>query len=192
MRVHGREIIRRRTGLQEKSYSLYEPELREDFHHLCGYCGKSEDVTKKGFEIDHFVPQKKAANLVNCYDNLVYCCFTCNRKKGSKWPTDDTTIANDGNVGFCDPATEEYDKHLMRDEAGRIVSCSAVGDYMLTKAFQFNKRPTDTVWKAMRIIELKKQLRSKWATLNSEEKDQYMQIDEELESLLNYIFEKRE
>ena len=42
MRVHGKYIIKRRTGLDQREYKKYEPELREDFHHLCGYCGKSE------------------------------------------------------------------------------------------------------------------------------------------------------
>lgn len=192
MRVHGRYIIKRRTGLEQRSYPDYGPELREDFHNICGYCGKSEAVTKKGFEIDHFVPQKQAGELIDCYENLVYSCFTCNRKKGAKWPTKDTSVANNGVVGFCDPATQEFDSHLQRDADGKIISCSAVGEYMLKKAFRFDKRPTEIVWKAMRVVEMKQDLRSKWSTLAPEEKDEYMKLDEELDSLLGYIFEKKE
>lgn len=192
MRVHGRYRIERRADLEQRGYKKYEPELREDFHRICGYCGKSEAVTKKGFEIDHFVPRTLAKGLTDCYGNLVYSCFTCNRKKGAKWPTEDTAIAHNGIVGFCDPATEEYDSHLQRDDNGRIISCSSVGEYMLKKAFCFDKRPTDVVWKAMQIIEMKQDLRSKWGSLSREDKDEYMKIDEELESLLGYIFEKKE
>jgi len=192
MRVHGRYKIERRTGLTQKSYRKYEPELREDFHCMCGYCGKSEAVTKKGFEIDHFVPQTLAKDLIDCYDNLVYSCFTCNRKKGAKWPTEDSALAHNGIIGFCDPATAEFDTHLQRDADGRIVSCSAVGEYMLKEAFQFDKRPTETVWRAMQVIEMKRDLRAKWDTLTPKERDEYMQLDVELESLLDYIFEKRE
>lgn len=47
MRVHGRYKIERRTGLEQRNYERYKPELREDFHRMCGYCGKSESVTKK-------------------------------------------------------------------------------------------------------------------------------------------------
>lgn len=192
MRVHGRYRIERRTGLDQRAYEKYKPELSEDFHHICGYCGKSEAVTKKGFEIDHFVPQTLAEALTDSYDNLVYSCFTCNRKKSSKWPTKNVSLAHDGNVGFCDPATDEFDTHLQRDDSGKITSCSPVGEYMLKKAFRFDKRPTDVVWKAMQIIEMKKDLRSRWSALPPEDKDEYMRIDEELESLLGYIFEKKE
>lgn len=192
MRVHGRYKIERRTGLEQRSYNDYGPELREDFHHMCGYCGKGEAVTKKGFEIDHFVPQILAPDLTNCYRNLVYSCFTCNRKKGAKWPTKDATLAHNGTIGICDPATEEFDLHLKRDADGKIISCSAVGEYMLKKAFRFDKRPTEIVWKAMQIIEMKQDLRSRWETLAPGEKDEYMQLDEELESLLGYIFENKE
>lgn len=192
MRVHGRYKIERRTGLEQRNYERYKPELREDFHRMCGYCGKSESVTKKGFEIDHFAPQTLAKNLIDCYDNLVYSCFTCNRKKGAKWPTKDSSLAHNDIEGFCDPATEEFDSHLQRDTDGKIVSCSAVGEYMLKKVFRFDKRPTEIIWKAMQVIEMKKELRAKWDVLASSQKDEYVQLDEELESLLEYIFDKKE
>lgn len=192
MRVHGKYRIERRTGLDQREYKKYEPELREDFHHLCGYCGKSEDVTKKGFEIDHFIPQALASGLTDNYANLVYACFTCNRRKSAKWPTNDISSPHDGNVGFCDPATDEFDTHLQRDETGKITSCSPVGEYMLKQAFHFDKRPTDVIWKAMQIVDMKKALRDRWSTLTPEDKDEYMKIDKELESLLGYIFDKKE
>lgn len=31
MRVHGRYKIERRTGLEQRNYERYKPELREDF-----------------------------------------------------------------------------------------------------------------------------------------------------------------
>ena len=71
MRVHGRYIIKRRTGLDQREYKKYEPELSEDFHHICGYCGKSEAVTKKGFEIDHFVPQTLSEELANSRQRIL-------------------------------------------------------------------------------------------------------------------------
>ena len=35
MRVHGRYKIERRTGLEQRNYERYKPELREDFHRMC-------------------------------------------------------------------------------------------------------------------------------------------------------------
>ena len=193
MRVHGSYRIIRRTVIEKKPYyNQYLTELREDFHHICGYCGKSEDVTTKGFEIDHFVPQTVSVSLKNEYQNLIYSCFTCNRKKGSKWPTGDPDLMNDGTVGFVDPATEEYDKHLVRNESGKIVYNTPLGRYLCNNVFNFNSRPTDIVWKAMKIVELKRQLKEKMATISQEEMKVYMEIDDELSTLMKYIFNKKE
>lgn len=93
MRVHGDKVIRRRSGLEKRAdYKAYLTELREDFQHMCGYCGKTEAITKNKFEIDHFVPKKYAEDRVNDYTNLVYACWVCNRKKAAKWPSEDPNI----------------------------------------------------------------------------------------------------
>ena len=56
MRIHGDKVIKRRLELEERSdYHEYLPELREDFQHICGYCGKTERVTKNAFEIIYFL-----------------------------------------------------------------------------------------------------------------------------------------
>ena len=192
MRIHGSYKISRRTSVDKKSYNRYVEELREDFHHICGYCGKSEVVATKGFEIDHFVPRTIAVERKDEYQNLVYSCFTCNRKKGNKWPTGDPNRCNDGKVGFVDPTSEEYDQHLTRNEKGSIVPLSPLGEYLCSQAFKFNNRPTDTVWKAMKIIALKKRLQEKTDRLSQDEMQEYIFIDQELEALMNYIFAKKE
>ena len=81
MRVHGEKVISRRKNIETCSdYHDYLPELREDFQHMCGYCGKIEAITKNAFEIDHFIPKKYAKEKENDYNNLVYSCYVCNRK----------------------------------------------------------------------------------------------------------------
>ena len=73
MRVHGEKVISRRKNIETCSdYHDYLPELREDFQHMCGYCGKIEAITKNAFEIDHFIPKKYAKEKENDYNNLVY------------------------------------------------------------------------------------------------------------------------
>ena len=192
MRVHGCLKITRRQMTETRDYKKYEKEVREDFCGICGYCGKSERVSKKGFEIDHFVPQDTDSTRRNDYNNLVYSCFTCNRKKSSKWPTNDPNKPNDGVSGLVDPASEEYDLHLQRDTNGAIVPLSDLGKYMIKKVFLFHKRPTSTVWKAMEICRLKDKLAQKADRLSIEEYQAYISIDKELTELLNYLFEKRE
>ena len=177
---------------EARDYKKYENELREDFNHICGYCGKSERVTKKGFENDHFVPQDIDPTRCNDYNNLVYSCFTCNRKKSSKWPTQDPNKANDGIRGLVDPATDEFDSHLCRNSTGEIISTSDLGEYMRKKVFLFHKRPTSTVWKSMEICRLKDKLAAKSEHLSKEEYREYISIDGELDELLNYLFESKE
>lgn len=192
MRVHGCIKISRRHISDARDYKKYEEELREDFGEICGYCGKSERVTKKGFEIDHFVPQDVEPTRRNDYTNLVYSCFTCNRKKSNKWPTKDPNKPHDGREGLVDPASEEYDSHLRRDTNGAIVPLSDVGKYMSDKVFLFHKRPTSTIWKAMEICRLKDQLAEKIDQLSIDEYREYITIDTELTELLDYLFKNRE
>ena len=102
-------MIRRRTAIDKRTnYRKYLPELREDFQYICGYCGKPESITKNAFEIDHFVPRKYDKTRANDYTNLVYSCCICNRKKSSKWPSEDGKIQFSGEKGFVDPAMEDY------------------------------------------------------------------------------------
>ena len=90
MRVHGSKIISRRNGVPyQTDYRNYTPDLRKDFYYICGYCGKHEMVSHNGMEPDHFVPDNIDHSRQCDYSNLVYSCFTCNRKKSGKWPTFD-------------------------------------------------------------------------------------------------------
>ena len=48
MRTHGDKIVMRRSVVEKRTpYGEYLDILREDFAGICGYCGKSEYVTKK-------------------------------------------------------------------------------------------------------------------------------------------------
>ena len=85
MRIHGEVNITRRTEVdQESDYHKYEGVLSEDFGHICGYCGKSEMVTRKGFEIDHFVPMRIASER----KPIIRTWFTAAVKNGTHWIID--------------------------------------------------------------------------------------------------------
>lgn len=193
MRVHGDKVIHRRTTVPHQSnYKDYEPDLRIDFFHMCGYCGKHEMVSHKGMEPDHLVPDRIDPSRKCDYSNLVYSCFTCNRKKLGKWPTKDKSKINDGQVGFVDPATEEYDKHLGRTERGDLEYYTPVGQYMYEKAFKFDIRPTRIIWKASKLSELLSELNESIDQLTPEERDRYINISAELSGLQQYLFEEKE
>ncbi len=193
MRVHGDKIITRRMEIDAREdYHAYLPELQQDFRHLCGYCGKSEIVAKNGFEIDHFVPKKYAEARKNDYTNLVYSCFECNRKKSSKWLSENPDIQFVDGEGFVDPASEDYDTHLERDLDGNIVGKTPAGEYMVSKGFKFNQRPIKEIWTAMQLIEKKKRLQEKMKKLSDEKLKEYIIIDTQLQELQQFLFGKKE
>lgn len=192
MRIHGDKIIKRRSEIEGKSdYHNYLPELREDFQHICGYCGKTESVTKNAFEIDHFVPQKYDKGRVNDYTNLVYSCYMCNRKKSSKWPSKDGKIQFAGKKGFIDPTTEDYDKHMERGIDGIIYGKTETGKYM-EEAFAFKLRPMREIWQLMQLDEKKKQIRAKINESTPEERYIYIEMDGLLNNLQETVFQSKE
>lgn len=193
IRVHGKYIIRRSENIHgENDYKKYLPTLREDFHHICGYCGKSERITTKGFEIDHFVPQSVDSSKKIKYDNLVYSCFTCNRKKSSDWPTRNTSKSNDGVKGYVDPATPDFDMHLERNESGKIIPKTKVGEYMIRK-LKFEKRPIETIYKLELLWEKKLELDKKiLETTEYKKMKEYILIQNSIDDLMKRIFDLKE
>lgn len=151
-RVHGDKKIRRRTDYTKQTdIQKYTKILKEDFHNMCGYCGKDFNIIACPNQKDHLIPKKIAEkagrlDLLTDYNNLVYSCRVCNRNKWDYWPFDDVEKLHDDKEGFVDPATDEYDKHLMRDQSGKIVPQTDVGKYMY-KIFNFSNRLTDVWWK---------------------------------------------
>lgn len=193
MRIHGDEKIKRRDNIAvESDFHKYAAALSDDFCHICGYCGKSEMVTTKGFEIDHFVPRTTDPKRETDYYNLVYSCFSCNRKKWGKWPTKDKNLTHNGIEGFIDPATNEYDDHLERNDFGDIVYKTAVGKYMCEKAFKFDQRPMKTIWKYMQILKKQKLIEDRTQTLSSNDLMDYIELNKAVKELHKYLFSKKE
>jgi uncharacterized protein (TIGR02646 family) len=193
MRVHGEVVIKRRSDVEdESSYQKYGSKLREDFGRICGYCGKTEMTTNKGFEIDHFVPIRIASERETDYSNLVYSCFTCNRKKSKKWPTEDKDKQHDGNVGFIDPATDEFDEHLKRTDNGDIIGITDVGKYMCKTAFKFNTRPMKEIWTCTKILERQSGLEGRMQAMTHEESTEYILINQQIKELYRILFNKKE
>lgn len=193
MRIHGNVKICRRNNVGEQTdYEKYRDELREDFGCICGYCGKEESITSKGFEIDHFVPKSIAPERETDYYNLVYACFTCNRKKSKKWPTKNKYLHNDGKVGFVDPATDEFDLHLQRSEDGSIKGITDVGKYMCNQVFKFNIRPIKEMWLCSEILNRQKILEDRIENMSPEESKEYIEINQQLKELLQILFAKKE
>ena len=188
-RVHGEKKIERSVVKKYSDYHSYRPYLEKDFHYLCGYCGQHSKIIRNPFEIDHFVPKAIDSSRKNDYSNLVFSCKTCNRNKWDTWPTNDKDLHHNGKEGFIDPASEEFDNHLKRNDNGEIIALTDIGKYMV-KVLKFDIRPIDTVWK---VMQLDKQI-SILSEKIKHEKDntklnEYYEINEELRQLLDFLLD---
>ncbi len=124
------------------SWTKHKPDLRQDFHSHCGYCGSYDGYRHTWYEVDHFIPKSLLEGKISDveYSNLVYSCKFCNNKKLAKWPTEDISIPNANNKGFVDPCDEDYDTHLYRTDDGGIMWSTDLGKWMWETAFKFDER----------------------------------------------------
>jgi len=67
-------------------YESYRPWLRDEFSFRCVFCLARENwgPFHGQFAIDHFVPAMNQPDASAEYENLLYCCVTCNGVKGSR------------------------------------------------------------------------------------------------------------
>ena len=153
-RVHG-DIEIKRKSIKIDNYKKAKPFLIQDFHNICGYCGKRFDITLSDSQIEHFKPKSKYPEFKHDYQNLILSCSTCNNKKRDDWPSNDVNnpITLDGLMGYVDPATPEYDKHLVRNNDGEIIGKTDVGNYMV-KRFGFDNRPIKECFRAQELSKL--------------------------------------
>lgn len=127
-----------------EKWSEHKPDLKEDFHSHCGYCGSFDGFRHTYYEVDHFVPKdlfREVGWISDCqYDNLVYSCKFCNNKKWNKWPSRDINIHNKNNEWFVDPCNSDYDDHLFRTQDWRIRWKTDLWKWMVEKGFKFDER----------------------------------------------------
>jgi len=103
---------------------------------------------RRGYQIDHFIPQKLRPNLRADYDNLLYLCPSCNSLKGASLLPDPCIIAldsclcflRDGNVQALNSQGEIVIEVLNLDDSQlidlrrrkiRILACLAANDRAL-------------------------------------------------------------
>jgi hypothetical protein len=179
------------------NWSEHKPDLQEDFHFHCGYCGSYDGHRHTYFEVDHFVPKvlfKLTGKIGLCeYSNLVYSCKFCNNNKLSKWPSNDENIPVLNNEGFVDPCDAKFDAHLYRTNDGAIMWCSDLGKWMATVAFKFDER-RDSIKLLWELNQRRKLIDafilqlSRWPTTSN----QYKKIKREAEkiSFEYYVYDK--
>ena len=169
------------TGVVAKNnYRAYKPELRIDFNSRCGYCDTADEYSggARGYQIDHFAPKSKFAKMETDYINLVYCCPFCNRAKSNKWIGDKAKPSHDGQRGFVDPCDPDFDNHIERDDQGRVVALSELGQYMISN-LNLQLLRHQFLWQAQRLDKIANKL-MELKPLVEKGTPEYIQILEEL------------
>ncbi|MBO0698354.1 MAG: HNH endonuclease [Zavarzinella sp.] len=106
--------VRRHGPRSYADYASFRDWLRDEFSFRCVYCLLRERWVPGGFHLDHFVPVAAYPEAVMDYDNLLYCCVTCNLAKGySEVPdptrtlsADTVSVQDDGSLLASTPEAE--------------------------------------------------------------------------------------
>ena len=113
---HTRKLLPRR---QFKRYQTYKVFLQAEFERVCVYCRQPDSSAPNlNFGVDHYRPKgdPRFANLVCAYNNLFYCCGSCNSRKTNYWPIDERA-----GPYIVNPCDHEMATHLRFDKnTGRI------------------------------------------------------------------------
>ena len=75
--------VRRHGPRGYSDHSGYRDWLRDEFSFRCVYCLLRERWVPGGFHVDHLLPEATHPEQATRYENLIYCCSTCNVSKGS-------------------------------------------------------------------------------------------------------------
>lgn len=75
-----------------KNYRSYKRTLQTEFSRVCVYCRQPDSSAPNlNFGVDHYRPKgiPRFFNLICSYENLYYCCGSCNSRKSDYWPSDE-------------------------------------------------------------------------------------------------------
>ena len=103
-------LERRHSPQGYRNPESYRDWLRDEFSFRCAFCLVREKWVPGGFHLDHFIPRSRSPERSDDYDNLLYCCGTCNLFK------------ND--IELPDPTIHLLGSTIRIDESGNIIALS--------------------------------------------------------------------
>jgi hypothetical protein len=96
--------------------------VAERANYRCEYCLIHEDDSLFSHEIDHVIAVKHGGGTVDA--NLCYCCYVCNRNKGSDIASVDPTTL--GKAFLFSPREDVWGDHFRFDK-GNIEGITPMG-----------------------------------------------------------------
>lgn len=117
-----------------KNYRRYKPILQAEFARTCVYC-RQPDSQAKGqvYGVDHYLPKCDFPAKACEYENLYYCCNTCNSYKKDHWhktPSDERVL---------NPCDDELAKHIRFEKnTGKMVPTTKQGQFF-EELFRLNE-----------------------------------------------------
>lgn len=173
-----------------KPYQAYKPYLKKDFHDRCAYCNTLDFIIAPlPYHIDHYIPKKifnsKRPELETNYDNLMYSCPKCNRKKGDLYKGD-ITVEKIENELFYNPVEVDYNEVFYRDEYGTINSEDEKGRNMIN-LLELYKPIYNITWLLDEILTTKQKIENKLTQNIKQEVRQ--KLEDALRQLKDYYFE---
>jgi 5-methylcytosine-specific restriction endonuclease McrA len=134
-------LVERSKVTPNLPYNQYKETLREDFFYACAYCTMTEfEAQAIRMTIDHYEPKKARPELVNSYDNLMYCCDDCNILKGDRCPP---RSARDAGHKFFRPDQDYRHEHFERHTSQHDINLDGITNVgRFTIEFMDLNRPT--------------------------------------------------
>lgn len=130
------ELVTRSAVPEGLPYEEYREYLRPDFYFSCAYCTISESEAQAiRFTIDHYEPRRSRPDLQNNYDNLMYCCDTCNMRKGYRTPS---AAERAKGYRFFRPDQDKYEDHF--EKSGLLLNHKSPVGYYTENAVDLNRQ----------------------------------------------------
>ena len=121
-------LVQRTAVGQVKHYNEYIGQLRTDFVYSCAYCTITEaEAAGINFTIDHYRPRRSHRELENSYDNLMYCCRSCNSYKGDRDPPQ---TAQASGLRFFRPDRDVRHEHFSLDGI-KLIEETGIGEFTI-------------------------------------------------------------
>ena len=180
-----------------KNYRSYKRTLQTEFSRVCVYCRQPDSSSPNlNFGVDHYRPKGIArfSSLLCSYDNLYYCCGSCNSRKNDYWPLDEKT----GPL-IVAPCEHEMASHLRFNSTnGTVDSRTPEGKYT-EELLQLNDVATvqyrlgtlRTVNMYLSEIEKHESQAKAVKRLFRDRKISQMQFDEEIASMMSELDQLR-